>query len=186
MENIFNIAKFEEKMKKCVDNLVSEYATIRAGRANPAILNKVKVEYYGSMTSIDKIAAVSVVEARVLTISPWDASALNNIEKALQQSEIGINPVNDGKVIRLNFPQLTKESRQDIVKDIHKLKENAKVSIRNIRKDALNEIKVLKKSGEFSEDEVKTKEKKVQKLVEEYNEKIDDITDEKEREIIEV
>lgn len=186
MENEFDIKKYEEKMKRCIDNLISEYGAIRAGRANPSILNKVRVEYYGNLTPIEQIAAVSVSEARVLVINPWDISTLPLIEKALQQSDIGINPTNDGKVIRLIFPQLTQEGRKDIVKQVHKLKENAKVTIRNIRKEALNDIKNLKKGGVFSEDEVKSKEKKVQNIVEKYNEKIDDISQSKEEEVMEV
>ena len=182
----FNIKKFEEKMQKCINNLTSEYAAIRASRANPAILKKVRVEYYGSLTSIEQIASVSVSEARVLVINPWDSSSLPLIEKAIQQSDIGINPVNDGKVIRLNFPQLTQEGRKEIVKEVKSLKEAAKITIRNVRKDALNEIKNLKKDGTFSEDEVKAKENKIKKLVDEYNEKIETISEKKEKEVMEV
>ena len=162
MEGEFNIGKFKERMEKCVDNLISEYGTIRAGRANPAILNKVRVEYYGTLTPIEQIAAVSVSEARVLVINPWDITALPLIEKAIQQSDIGI------------------------VKQVHKLKENAKVTVRNIRKDALDLIKSLKKEGVFSEDDVKNKEKKVQNLVDEFNGKIDTIAQNKEKEVMEV
>ncbi len=186
MEGEFNIGKFKEKMERCVDNLISEYGTIRAGRANPAILSKVRVEYYGTLTPIEQIAAVSVSEARVLVINPWDITALPLIEKAIQQSDIGINPTNDGKVIRLTFPQITQEGRKEIVKQVHKLKENAKVTVRNIRKDALDLIKSLKKEGVFSEDDVKNKEKKVQNLVDEFNGKIDTIAQNKEKEVMEV
>ena len=186
MEGEFNITKFKERMEKSIDNLISEYGTIRAGRANPAILNKVRVEYYGTLTPIEQIAAVSVSEARVLVINPWDITALPLIEKAIQQSDIGINPANDGKVIRLTFPQITQEGRKEIVKQVHKLKENAKVSVRNIRKDALDLIKSLKKEGVFSEDDVKNKEKKVQNLVDEFNGKIDTIAQNKEKEVMEV
>ncbi len=186
MESEFNITKFKERMEKSIDNLISEYGTIRAGRANPAILNKVRVEYYGTLTPIEQIAAVSVSEARVLVINPWDITALPLIEKAIQQSDIGINPANDGKVIRLTFPQITQEGRKEIVKQVHKLKENAKVSVRNIRKDALDLIKSLKKEGVFSEDDVKNKEKKVQNLVDEFNGKIDTIAQNKEKEVMEV
>ena len=173
-------------MNKCINNLVSEYSAIRAGRANPAILNKVRVEYYGAMAPIEAIAAISVSEARVLVISPWDAGALPLIEKAILQYDIGINPANDGKVLRITFPQLTEEGRKAIVKDIHKLKENAKISIRNVRRDALDEIKIFKKDGVFSEDDVKVKEKDVQKLVDRFNEKIDDVAQKKEKEVMEV
>ena len=186
MEKQFNVKKFEEKMKRCINNLVGEYSAIRAGRANPAILNKVRVEYYGAITSIEAIASISVSEARVLVISPWDLAALPLIEKAILQSDIGINPANDGKVLRITFPQLTEEGRKAIVKDIHKLKENAKISIRNVRRDALDEIKLLKKDGIFSEDDVKVKEKDVQKLVDRFNENIDDVAQKKEKEVMEV
>lgn len=186
MEGEFNLRKFEERMEKCIDNLVSEYGTIRAGRANPAILNKVRVEYYGALTPIEQIAAVSVSEARVLVINPWDITALPLIEKAIQQSDIGINPANDGKVIRLTFPQITQEGRKDIVKQVHKLKENAKVTVRNIRKDAFDLIKSLKKEGVFSEDDVKNKEKKVQDVVDKFNGKIDVVAQNKEKEVMEV
>ena len=186
MEGEFNLRKFEERMEKCIDNLVSEYGTIRAGRANPAILNKVRVEYYGALTPIGQIAAVSVSEARVLVINPWDITALPLIEKAIQQSDIGINPANDGKVIRLTFPQITQEGRKDIVKQVHKLKENAKVTVRNIRKDAFDLIKSLKKEGVFSEDDVKNKEKKVQDVVDKFNGKIDVVAQNKEKEVMEV
>ena len=186
MLNEFEIKKYEDKMEKCINNLVLEYGSIRAGRANPSILNKVRVEYYGQLVPVEQIAAISVSEARVLVINPWDVTALPLIEKALQQSDVGINPTNDGKVIRLTFPQLTQEGRKDIVKQVHKLKENAKVTIRNIRKDALDDIKNLKKEGIFSEDEVKSKEKSVQKVIEKYNEKIDEISQNKETEVMEV
>lgn len=186
MDKEFNIKNFEEKMKKCINNLIAEYSAIRAGRANPAILNKVRVEYYGATTPIEAIASISVSEARVLVISPWDAGALPLIEKAILQSDIGINPVNDGKVIRITFPQLTQEGRKAIVKDIHKLKENAKISIRNVRRDALDEIKMFKKDGIFSEDDVRIREKDVKNLVDDYNEKIDDISQKKEEEVEQV
>ncbi len=186
MDNGFDIKKFEEKMKKCIENLQKEFVLIRAGRANPAILNKVRVEYYGSLTPIEQIAAVSVSEARVLVISPWDVSSLSLIEKAIQQSDIGINPINDGKVLRIVFPQLTKESRQQIVKEIHKLKENAKITVRNIRKDALDEVKRLKKDKVLNEDDVSVKEKEIKKLVDTYNDKIDSASQKKEKEVMEV
>ena len=186
MDNGFDIKKFEEKMKKCIENLQKEFVLIRAGRANPAILNKVRVEYYGSLTPIEQIAAVSVSEARVLVISPWDVSSLSLIEKAIQQSDIGINPINDGKVLRIVFPQLTKESRQQIVKEIHKLKENAKITDRNIRKDALDEEKKKKKDKVLNEDDVSVKEKEIKKLVDTYNDKIDSASQKKEKEVMEV
>lgn len=186
MSDGFNIGKFEEKMKGCVDNLALEYSAIRAGRANPGILKKVKVDYYGASSAIDQIATVSVAEARVLVINPWDVSALPLIEKALQQSDIGINPTNDGKVIRLTFPQLTQESRKEIVRDVHKLKEAAKVSIRNIRRDALDSIKALKKAGTLTEDDVKLEEKRVQNLVDKYNDNVDVLCEKKEEDVMQV
>ena len=186
MKENFEISKFEDKMKKCIKNLINEYSSIRAGRANPAILNKIRVDYYGAKTSIEQIASISVSEARILVISPWDVSTLSLIEKAIQQADIGINPINDGKVIRLIFPQLTEEVRKKIVKDIHKLKEIAKISIRNIRKEALDEIKKLKKDAILTEDEVKVTENDVKKLVDCYNEDIDEIAKNKEKEVMEV
>ena len=186
MEENFEIKKFESRMEKCIENLLKEFTLIRVGRANPAILNKIRVEYYGSLTPIEQIAAVSVSEARVLVINPWDASSLSLIEKAIQQSDIGINPINDGKVLRLVFPQLTQEGRQQIVKELHKLKENAKVTVRNIRKDALDEVKMLKKDKILNEDDVKVKEKEIKKLVDSYNDKIDAALEKKEKEVMEV
>ena len=182
----FDINKFEDKMKRCLDNLALEYSAIRAGRANPGVLKKVRVDYYGVSSAIDQIATVSVAEARVLVINPWDVSALPLIEKAIQQSDIGINPTSDGKVIRLMFPQLTQESRKEIVKDVNRLKEAAKVSIRNVRKDALDSIKALKKDGTLTEDDVKLEEKKVQNLVDIYNGKVDVMSAEKEKDVMQV
>ena len=186
MQEEFNFNKFEEKMKRCVENLNSEFCSIRAGRANPAVLNKVKVDYYGALTPVEQIAAVSVSEARVLVISPWDLNSLPLIEKAILQSDIGITPSNDGKVLRIIFPQLTEEGRKEIVREIHKLKENAKITVRNVRREALDELKNLKKDGTFSEDEIKAKEKKIKNIVDTYNEKIDSISSKKEKEVLEV
>ena len=149
------------KMKAAVEHLKEEYAAIRAGRANPAVLDKVTVDYYGSPTPINQVAAVSVTEARVILIQPWDASILGGIEKAIQKSDIGINPQNDGKNIRLIFPQLTEDRRKEIVKEISKIAEDAKISIRNIRRDCMDKIKNLKKTSEITEDDMKKAEKKV-------------------------
>ncbi len=160
MNTILENAK--AKMKAAVEHLKEEYAAIRAGRANPAVLDKVTVDYYGSPTPINQVAAVSVTEARVILIQPWDASILGGIEKAIQKSDIGINPQNDGKNIRLIFPQLTEDRRKEIVKEISKIAEDAKISIRNIRRDCMDKIKNLKKTSEITEDDMKKAEKKVQ------------------------
>ncbi len=148
MNTILENAK--AKMKAAVEHLKEEYAAIRAGRANPAVLDKVTVDYYGSPTPINQVAAVSVTEARVILIQPWDASILGGIEKAIQKSDIGINPQNDGKNIRLIFPQLTEDRRKEIVKEISKIAEDAKISIRNIRRDCMDKIKNLKKTSEIT------------------------------------
>ncbi len=184
MNNI--LKQSEDKMKKSIDRLSQEYATIRAGRANPAILDKILVDYYDVKTPINQMAAISIAEARVLVISPWDPSALPLIEKAIHQADIGINPTNDGKVLRLVFPQLTEERRKEIVKDIHKIKEDSKVAIRNIRRDAIDKIKALKKEGSISEDEIKDKENEIQDLVNKYIKDIDSISALKEKEILEI
>ena len=176
----------EDKMKKSIDRLSEEYAVIRAGRANPAILDRIMVDYYGTKTPINQMAGVSVSEARVLVINPWDASALSAIEKAINQADIGINPTNDGKVLRLVFPQLTEERRKEIVKDINKIKEESKVAIRNIRRDAMDKIKALKKENSVSEDEIKDKEDEIQDLVNKYINKIDEMSALKEKEILEI
>lgn len=160
MNTILENAK--AKMKAAIEHLKEEYTAIRAGRANPAVLDKVTVDYYGSPTPINQVAAVSVTEARVILIQPWDASILGGIEKAIQKSDIGINPQNDGKNIRLIFPQLTEDRRKEIVKEISKIAEDAKISIRNIRRDCMDKIKNLKKASEITEDDMKKAEKKVQ------------------------
>ena len=160
MNTILENAK--AKMKAAIEHLKEEYTAIRAGRANPAVLDKVTVDYYGSPTPINQVAAVSVTEARVILIQPWDASILGGIEKAIQKSDIGISPQNDGKNIRLIFPQLTEDRRKEIVKEISKIAEDAKISIRNIRRDCMDKIKNLKKTSEITEDDMKKAEKKVQ------------------------
>lgn len=160
MNTILENAK--AKMKAAIEHLKEEYTAIRAGRANPAVLDKVTVDYYGSPTPINQVAAVSVTEARVILIQPWDASILGGIEKAIQKSDIGINPQNDGKNIRLIFPQLTEDRRKEIVKEISKIAEDAEISIRNIRRDCMDKIKNLKKTSEITEDDMKKAEKKVQ------------------------
>lgn len=176
----------EEKMEKVVLHLEDEYATIRAGRANPAVLNKVQVEYYGALTPINQVASVSVPEARQILIAPWDRSVLNAIEKAINASDIGINPVNDGTSIRLNFPELNEDRRREIVKEVKKLCEDSKVAVRNIRRDGMDALKAEQKNGEISEDEQKGLEEKVQKLTDKYIEKLDETMSKKEKEIMEV
>ncbi len=180
------ITRCEEKMNKTIDALDREYASIRAGRANPAVLNKVVVDYYGTPTPVAQMAAVSVPEPRTLMIAPWDASTLKEIEKAIQASDIGINPTNDGKAIRLNFPPLTEERRRDLCKDIKKQGEDSKVSIRASRRDALEKIKAQKKDGEITEDDVKSLEKKVQDLTDKYCKEADELASAKEKEIMSV
>lgn len=180
------ISNAEVKMQKSIEALNNEYASIRAGRANPAILDKIKVEYYGTPTPIAQLGNISVPEARTLLIQPWDATVLKEIEKEIQKSDIGINPTNDGKVIRLNFPPLTEERRKALVKDVSKIAENAKVAIRNIRRDAIDKIKALKKDNKITEDDVKDAEDKIQKLTDKYVKNADDIAKEKEKEILTV
>lgn len=173
MTQIINDA--ESKMKASVDKLNAEYSAIQAGRANPAVLNKVSVDYYGTPTPISQIAAISVSEARILVIQPWDLSLLNGIEKAIQKSDIGINPQNDGKVLRLIFPQLTEERRKDISKEVSSIAENAKIAIRNIRRDAMDKLKNMKKNSELTEDSQRKGEKKIQDLTDKYCTEIDNI-----------
>lgn len=184
MNKVFKEA--ESKMQKSIDVLTSEYAAIRAGRANPAILDKVTVDYYGAPTPINQLAAVSVTEARTLTIQPWDLSVLNAIEKAIQVSDIGINPQNDGKVIRIMFPPLTEDRRREIVKDVSRLGEDSKVSIRSIRRDAIDKLKKLKKDSLITEDDLKNGEKKAQDLTDKFCKIIDDVSSKKEKEILEI
>lgn len=182
METVF--AKTKEKMEKCLNALERDYASIRAGRANPAVLDKVMVDYYGVPTPINQMAAVSVPEARLLLVQPWDASTLKEIEKAINMSDIGINPQNDGKCIRLAFPQLTEEHRKNIQKDISKRGEDAKVAIRNVRRDAMDDLKKLKKDNEITEDDQKTGEKKLQDITDDYIKQSEAITKKKEEEVL--
>ena len=155
MNEIFK--QTEDKMNKTVSVLSSEYASIRAGRANPAVLDKIMVDYYGTPTAINQLAAVSVTEARILTIQPWDASVCRGIERAIQSSDLGINPQSDGKIIRIMFPPLTEERRRDLVKEINKLGEEAKIAVRSIRRDAIDKLKAQKKNSEITEDELDRK-----------------------------
>ena len=173
--------KIEEKMTKTISVFEENLSEIRAGRANPAILNKVMIDYYGTPTPINQVAGISVPEARMIVIQPWDASILKDIEKEILKSDIGINPNNDGKVIRLAFPELNEERRKEIVKDIRKMAEEAKVAIRSIRRDGIDEAKTMQKNSEISEDDLKVAEEKIQKLTDKYVENIDNILETKEK-----
>ena len=177
---------YEEKMNASVDHLVRELAAIRAGRANPAVLDKVTVDYYGSPTPINQIAAVSVAEARILTITPWDRQMLKPISKAIQTSDIGINPIDDGQVIRLVFPVPTEERRKQLTKDVQKQGEEAKIAVRNVRRDAMDKFKAQKKAGELTEDDQKNLEEEVQKLTDKFVKEIDATCARKNQEIMEV
>jgi len=176
----------EEKMKKTVSVLQADLAAIRAGRANPALLEKIHVDYYGTPTPIQQLAAISVAEARILVIQPWDKSALNAIEKAIQKSDLGINPTNDGSVIRIVFPQPTEERRRELCKQAKGIAEEAKVAIRSIRRDANEKAKAQKKAGEITEDDQKMLEKEIQTLTDNYSKEIDKIAAAKEKEILEI
>ncbi len=180
------IKKTEEKMKKTLAKLDSDYAAIRAGRANPAVLDKVMVEYYGTETPINAIASVSVTEARILMIQPWDKSALQAIQKAIQKSDIGINPNNDGTAIRLVFPPMTEDRRKELTKDIAKMGEEAKVAIRSIRRDANDKLKAMKKNNEITEDDLKDGEKQAQNLTDKYCKVVDEHIKAKQAEIMEI
>ena len=179
-------SEIKEKMEKTIDSLRDRLAEVRAGRANPAILNKVKIDYYGTPTPINQVAGVSVPEARMIMIQPWDASILKQIERAILEADIGINPNNDGKVIRLVFPELTEERRKELVKEIKKYAEEAKVGIRNSRRDGLDKAKQLQKDGEITEDELKSAENEIQKITDSKIEEIDKILEAKETEIMSI
>lgn len=178
--------KAKSKMEKSISVMLSDFSAIRAGRANPNVLDKVKVDYYGAPTPVNQMAAVSVAEARVLVITPWDKSTLKAIEKAIQASDIGINPQNDGQVIRLTFPQLTEDRRKEIVKDVKKGGEDTKVAIRSIRRDAMEKIKAMKKNSEITEDEQKDGEEAIQKMTDKFCKEVDEHVAEKEKEILSI
>ncbi|MBE6763073.1 MAG: ribosome recycling factor [Ruminococcaceae bacterium] len=180
------LAKAESKMQKSVQALLNEYATIRAGRANPSVLDRVSVEYYGVPTPINQVAAVSVPDPRTLLITPWDKSVLRDIERAIMTSDIGINPQNDGTVIRLTFPPLNEERRKELGKTIYKYAEEAKVAIRSIRRDGIEKLKEMKKNAEITEDDLKIAEKKMQDLTDKYCKEIDAEAAVKEKEIMEL
>lgn len=180
------IKQFEEKMEKSLESLKAEYTTIRAGRANPHLLDKIKVDYYGTPSALQQVANISVPEARMIQIQPWESSLIKEIEKAILSSDIGITPNNDGKVIRLVFPELTEDRRKELVKDVKKKGENAKVAVRNIRRDANDAIKKALKAAEISEDEQKQLEDRVQKSTDKYIAEIDKAVEEKSKEILTV
>ena len=180
------ILEANEKMEKTIENLLERFKTIRAGRANPAILDGVKVEYYGTPTPLQQVGNISVPEARMIVIQPWEASILKDIEKALLMSDLGLTPTNDGKMIRLVFPELTEERRKELVKDVKKKGENAKVAVRNIRRDAMDAIKKKGKEDGISEDEIKEYQDDVQKSTDKYVAKIDAAVEEKSKEILTV
>ena len=178
--------KAEEKMQKALAALNSNFNTIRAGRANPAVLDRITVEYYGTPTPLNQMAAISVPDPRTLMISPWDRSTLKSIEKAIQTSDLGINPNNDGSVIRLVFPPMTSERRNELAKEVHKMAEEGKIALRNIRRDAMDKLKAQKKNGEITEDDVKDGEKEIQKVTDKYVKEADTMADKKIKEIQEI
>ena len=180
------IKKFEDKMEKTLINLDSEFGTIRAGRANPHVLDRIMVEYYGCPTPLQQVANISVPDPRMIQIQPWEKNMIKAIEKAINTSDLGINPTNDGKVVRLLFPELTGERRKELVKEVKKKGEAAKVAIRNIRRDANDMLKKLGKTPEVSEDEIKELEDKVQKMTDKFIKKVDEATDIKSKEIMKV
>ena len=184
METVF--AMVQDKMNKTISVLKNEYQAIRAGRANPAVLDKIRVDYYGTPTPINQMAAVSVAEARILTIQPWDVSTLHPIEKAILASDLGINPQNDGRIIRLVFPQPTEERRRELSKEVSKMAEDAKVAIRSIRRDGIDKLKKMEKASEITEDDLKDGEKKLQDFTDKAIKQVDEIADEKEKEIMSV
>lgn len=184
METIFSNTK--DRMKKTIRSLESEYAAIRAGRASAAVLDRIFVDYYGVSTPINQLAAISVAEARILNIQPWDATALVSIEKAIQASDLGINPQNDGRIIRLVFPQLTEDRRRQIVKDIYKSAEEGKIAVRQIRRDSIEQVKKMKKASEITEDDQRFGENELQKITDEFTKQIDDIAAAKEAEVMEI
>ena len=184
MKTVFETAK--TKMGKTVNALVSEYGAIRAGRANPQILDKLTVDYYGTPTPINQLGSISVAEARVLVVQPWDKSVLKAIEKAIQTSDIGINPQNDGSVIRLTFPPLTEDRRKELAKEIQKIGENSKVAVRSVRRDCVDKLKAMKKASEITEDDLKDGEKEIQKITDNFIKEVDDLAAAKAKEIMEI
>lgn len=178
--------QYNERMIKSVDNLKEEYATIRAGRANPHLLDKIRVDYYGQLSSLQAVSNISVPEARVIQIQPWESKMIKEIERAIMVSDLGLTPSNDGKIIRLVFPELTEERRKELVKDVKKRSENAKIAIRNIRRDANDSFKKMEKASEISEDELKQLEKECQDMTDGFISKIETEMEEKSKEILTV
>lgn len=178
------IKQYESKMDKSIESMQEEFASVRAGRANPHLVNKIKIDYYGSPTPLLQVANVSVPEARIIQIQPWESNLIKEIEKAILQSDLGITPNNDGKIIRLVFPELTEERRKELVKDVKKKGENAKIAIRNIRRDANDSFKKMGKSAEISEDDVKELEGDIQKITDKFISKIEKTVEEKSKEIL--
>ena len=176
----------ESKMQKTIEAVKADFASVRAGRANASVLDRVQVEYYGSPTPLNQVASISSPDPRQLVIQPWDSSLLREIEKAILTSELGINPQNDGKVIRLTFPQLTEERRKELTKQVHKYAEGGKVAVRNIRRDVMDKIKAAKKTSEITEDDAKDYEKKLQDVTDKYVKKLDELAAEKETELMSV
>jgi len=177
---------YEDKMKKSIDSVAADFASVRAGRANASVLDRITVDYYGSPTPIQQIASISSPDPRSLVIQPWDTSAVKLIKKAIETSDLGINPQDDGRSLRLSFPQLTEERRKDLVKQIRKYAEAGKVAIRNIRRDAMDNFKKQEKKSEITEDELKQAEKDLQKLTDDSCKKLDDLLTKKEKELMEV
>lgn len=184
METVFNVTR--EKMTKTLSVLKTDFDSIRAGRANAAVLDKIHVDYYGSSMPINQLATVAVAEARILTIQPWDSSVLPLIEKAIQASDLGINPQNDGRIIRLTFPQPTEERRKQLVKDVSKMGEGAKIALRQVRRDAIEKLKTMKKNSEITEDDLRDGENEIQKITDEFVKKVDEAVAAKEKEIMEI
>ncbi len=184
MQTVFKAT--EEKMSKTVSVLNHEFSAIRAGRANASVLDKIRVDYYGTPTPINQMAAVSVAEARILTIQPWDTSTLHTIEKAIMASDIGINPQNDGRMIRLVFPQLTEERRRDLCKEVKNMAEESRIAIRSIRRDSIDKVKKMEKASEITEDDLKVAEKKIQDLTDKFIKEIDKAAEAKEKDIMEI
>ena len=180
------ISNAEERMQKSLASLADNFSSVRTGRANAMILDRVKVDYYGVPTPVSQMAAVKTPDAHMLVVEPWDKSSLKAIEKAIQASDLGINPQNDGRVIRLVFPQLTEERRKELVKQVKKYGEDAKVAVRNIRRDAMDKFKKQQKASEITEDDYKNIEKDIQKLTDDYIKEVDSITDKKEKELFEI
>ncbi len=178
--------EFKEKVTRTTEVLTTQFAAVRAGRANAAVLDQINVDYYGVPTPIRQIASIGAPDARTLTIQPWDASSLKSIEKAIQTSDLGINPQNDGRVIRLVFPQLTEERRKELAKQVRKYGEDAKVAVRNVRRDAMDKFKKQQKKSEITEDDLKDLEKDLQKLTDDYIKEVDKLTEKKEKELFEI